>query len=192
MKPVKKFWFDVETTGLHSHKDSIHQLAIMIEIDGKIVETAEIKMRPYHFEELPDDYVTPVGGITKEMMKSYGTQSEGFKALKKLMGKYVNQYEKTDKFTAAGYNCQGFDMQFLRVFFEKNGDTYFGSWFWPATIDVMILAAYFLQKERSTMPNFKLESVAKYLGLEVEGEGFHDALSDIKITKEVLEVLEMR
>jgi|SRR5215217_3283709 len=188
---MKRFWFDVETTGLHSHKDSIHQLAVLIEIDGVIVDTAEIKMRPFHFEELPEDYVTPVGGITKKIMYGYGSQHEGFKKLKKLLSKYVNQFDRTDKFYAAGYNCQAFDMGFLRVFFEKNGDTFFGSWFWSHSIDVMIIAGYKLEKERVRMSNFKLETVAKHFGLSVEGEGFHDALSDVKITREILECVEM-
>ena len=31
-----------------------------------------------------------------------------------------------------------FDNQFLRQWFADNGDQYFGSWFWPNTLDVYI------------------------------------------------------
>lgn len=181
----KILFFDVETTGLSPIQNSIHQLSGIIEINGDVKEVFDIKMKPREYDSLPDDYTTPVGGVTKSMMSHYQIPSEAYWQLTNIMKKYVDKFNKQDKFFAAGYNCQAFDMPFLREFFTRNDDKYFGSWFWSASLDVMILAAEYLIDKRAEMPNFKLETVASFLGKIPEGEGFHDALTDIKITREI-------
>lgn len=186
---AKVIYLDVETTGVNFGKDSIHQIAGLIEIDGEVIEEYNIKMKPYHFDLLPDDYVTPVGGITKEMMQDYTTQEQGFKQFGILVSKYVDRYVKTDKMFVAGYNCQSFDMSFVRQWFLRNGSSFFGSFFYSHSIDAMLLASYFLMNERDKLDNFKLETVAKYLGVSVEGEGYHDALSDIYVTRKIIQIV---
>lgn len=187
----KILYFDVETTGLSPAKDSIHQMAGIVEIDGVVVEEFDIRMKPINYAELPLDYVTPVGGITKAMMTNYQPQSQGFAQFKQILNKHVNKYDRSDKFFIAGYNCQAFDMLFLRTLFDRNGDTYFGTYFWSSSFDAMNIATFFMHAYRKNMPNFKLETVAKTLGLEVDGPGFHDALSDIRITRQILMVVDM-
>jgi DNA polymerase-3 subunit epsilon len=71
----------------------------------------------------------PLGGITKATLLGYGTQADGFNQFKRIIEKYVDKYITAHKFFLVGYNCQSFDMAFLRALFERNGDTYFGSWF---------------------------------------------------------------
>ena len=190
---LKTLYLDVETTGLHPVKDSIHQLALIVEIDGLIYAKHNIKMRPSNFSELADDYVTSVGGITKQMMagKDYVTQAAGYIQLKEILNTHVNRFDKTDKFHIAGYCCQSFDTAFLREFFNKNQDTFYGAYFYSATLDIMILAANVLRYERHLLGNFKLETVCKHFGLSVAGEGFHDAMSDIDITRELYLALEL-
>jgi DNA polymerase III epsilon subunit-like protein len=82
-----------------------------------------------------------------------------------------------------GYNAR-FDADFIRSFFEKCGDQYFGSWFWFPPIDVMNLALIKLMDKRATMPNFKLATVANVLGLEPEGR-LHEAHADIRLTQQI-------
>jgi hypothetical protein len=60
-----------------------------------------------------------------------------------------------------------------------------------SSLDAMVIAAYFLQNERHKMPNFKLETVAKQYSLTVDRPGFHDALSDIRITGQILKMAEL-
>ena len=187
----KILYFDVETTGLSPSKDSIHQMAGIVEIDGVVVEEFDIRMKPINYTELPETYVTPVGGITKAMMAEYKPNSAGFAEFKQILNRHVNKYDRTDKFFIAGYNCQAFDMQFLRALFDRNGDTFFGTYFWSSSFDAMNIATFFMHAYRKNMPNFKLETVAKALGLEVDGPGFHDAMSDIRITRQILKVVEL-
>lgn len=187
----KIFFFDTETTGLYSDRHSIYQLAGIIEIDGVVKHEFNIAMQPAEVNQLPDDYVTPVGGITKAQLLTYDTPKQGYKKLINILCLYVDKFNRQDKFFVAGYNCQSFDMAFLRQLFERNGDNFFGSWFWSASLDVMIMAAYYTKEQRKTMSNFKLETVAKFFGLTVGEEGYHDALADVRITREIYQILEL-
>ena len=77
------------------------------------------------------------------------------------------------------------DKQFLRGFFLQNNDQYFGSWFWSNSIDVMVLASNKLVERRAEMENFKLSTVAKFLGVNVDDAALHNALYDINLTKAI-------
>lgn len=101
----------------------------------------------------------------------------------------ASKYNKKDKFFLVGYNNAAFDNQFLRGFFLQNSDNYFGSWFWSNTIDVMVLASAYLATRRPDMENFKLSTVAKTLGVDVESESLHNALYDINLTKAVFDIV---
>lgn len=190
----KILWFDVETTGLDPAKDSIHQMAGIVEVNGEKKEEFNINIRPKGILDFPDDYVTPVGGITKAQLLGYQRPDEAFKQLTDIFAKYVDRYNKADKFFMGGYNCQGFDTSFLRVFFDRNSNPYYGSWFWSSTIDVMILATDKMQEVRSSMPDFKLASVAKCFGVVGSGGGeknYHDAMFDINVTRDIYHIIQI-
>lgn len=61
---------------------------------------------------------------------AYPPMGEIYKQFVDLLSKYVDRYNKKDKFFLAGYNIASFDNSFLRAWFIQNGDKYFGSWFW--------------------------------------------------------------
>ena len=44
---MKKFFFDLETTGLDYKTNAIHQFSGCIELDGTIIETFNFKIRPF-------------------------------------------------------------------------------------------------------------------------------------------------
>lgn len=106
-----------------------------------------------------------------------------------MLAKYVDKYKKTDKFFLVGYNNASFDNQFLRGFFLQNNDQYFGSWFWSNSIDVMVLASNKLVERRAEMENFKLSTVAKFLGIQVSEDNLHDAFYDIYLTKAIFDIV---
>ncbi len=98
-----------------------------------------------------------------------------------ILSKYVDRYDKKDKFFLAGFNNAAFDNSFLRAWFIQNGDKYFGSWFWSNCLDVYVLTTPALASVIAEMKDFKQGSVAKALGIEVDDSKLHDALYDIEI-----------
>lgn len=182
---VKKIFYDLETSGLDKQKCSIIQLSGCIELDGDVIEYFDFKMRPWNGSEFQPEALKMYEerGITMDVILSYPNPKDAFKNFQNLLCKYVNKYDKKDKFILYGYNNRGFDDDFLRNFFNQMKDPYFGSFFHQNTIDVMVLASEYLHSVRPNMPNFKLSTVAEVLQFEVQHELLHDAEYDIKLTR---------
>jgi len=179
---MKELWCDVETTGLSPHKNFVHQIAIMIVIDGEIKEKIDFKVKPPR-GTIINSKALEIGGITKADLETYPEHTEVYKAFVATLGKYVDKFDKKDKFTMHGYNVH-FDVGFMRAFFTANGDNYYGSWIWSNNIDVMVVAGKHLKEERHLMANFKLGTVYEYMRLTGITE-WHDGMADIQATREI-------
>jgi DNA polymerase-3 subunit epsilon len=183
---MKIFYYDLETTGTNPGKHGIHQISGMIEIDGKVMEEFDFHVQP-NPRAIIEDAALAVGGVTKEQIMSYPEMGVVYNQLVTMLSKYVDKYDKNDKFFLCGYNNAAFDNQFLRGFFLQNGDNYFGSWFWANTLDVMVLATLALADRRAQMENFKLSTVASAMGVEVNAGELHNAMYDIYLTKAIFD-----
>lgn len=181
---MKQLFYDLETTGTMYWRNGIHQFSGMVVIDGEVKETFNYKVRPNPKADITEEALQ-VAGVTKEEILQYPPMQEVYSEFVQMLGKYVDKYDKTDKFFLCGYNNASFDNQFLRAWFVQNGDNYFGSWFWSSAIDVMVLATQALMEVRSRMLNFKLCTVAQAFGIKIEEEKLHDAMYDIYLTYEV-------
>ena len=181
----KLFIFDVETTGLEASRHGIHQLSAMIVIDGVVQGEQHWNIQPF-----PEDAVNPdalsISGTTPEMLSGYSKPQQVYSQLSAWLNQYVDRYDKADKLFLCGYNNLAFDNDFLRAFFLKNGDKYFGSYFFSGGLDAMALATLHLMDVRGRMPNFKLATVAHYMGIDVNEEKLHLASYDLMLTYEIL------
>jgi len=176
---MKTFWTDTETTGLSSTRNEIWQLAFLIEIDGKVVVEKNYKMRPLR-PETAHPRALEVGKVTLEELAKLPHPAEVYKEMMTVLDRYVDKFNPADKFFFAGQNVQ-FDVGFLRAFFKQNGNSYFGSYFESAPIDLMTLVATCTRQGLIKTANFKLGTVCDFLGIELKA---HDALEDIKATRQ--------
>ena len=181
---MKQFFCDLETTGTDSAKHGIIQIAGAIVIDGNLKETFDWKVRPFAGDMVSAE-ASRITGITIEQMRDFPEASIVFQQLLAMLGHYVDKFDKKDKFFFVGYNST-FDDDFLRRFWDKNGDSYYGSFFWWPSIDVAVLAAHMLGDERASLPNFKLTTVAQAMHVAAEGSA-HDAGYDIALTRKLYE-----
>lgn len=185
---MKLFFFDLETTGTNPGRHGIHQISGEIMVDGVTREQFDFKVRPNPQAQIEEDALK-VGGVTKEQILAYPPMYDIYSKLINMLEKYVDKYNKKDKYFLVGFNNASFDNQFLRGFFLQNGDRYFGSWFWSNSFDVMVLATPYLAANRAEMENFKLATVAKALGIEVSEDNLHDASYDIALTKGIFQIV---
>lgn len=192
MQPAKnqivKIFYDLETTGVDVRKHGIHALAGIVEVDGEVVEEFDYKVQPNPKAQIAPEAMT-VGGVTPEIIQVYPPMGEIFKEFTTLLNKYVNPYEPKSKAYLAGFNNRGFDDIFLRAWFDQNGNAFYNAYFWPDSLDVMVLAAQYLIERRPNMPSFKLKRVALELGIEVEQDKLHEAGYDVYLTREIYRIV---
>ena len=185
---MKLLFFDLETTGIKYWKNGIHQISGEIVIDGETKETFNYNVCPIPQCEV-DETALQVCGVTREQIFAYPDMHEVYLEFVNMLSKYVDKYNKDDKFFLVGYNNASFDNSFLKAFFVQNGDSFFYSWFWVNSIDVMVLATQHLMMKRHLMKDFKQETVARTLGIELDSSRLHDAAYDIWLTRQIYEAV---
>lgn len=189
---AKLFFYDLETTGTNFWQHGIHQISGCIEIDGEVKEYFDFKVQPNPAAKI-EQTALDVAGVTLEQIQAYTPMKEVFSTFSLMLAKYVDKFNKKDKFYLVGFNNASFDNNFLRAWFVQNATdekskaygNYFGSWFWSNCLDVFVLATPHLFKVRPDMEDAKLKTVAKALGIVVDETRLHDAEYDIDITRQI-------
>jgi len=180
----KIFWFDTETTGLNAKKQDIIQLAYLVDINGEIKEEGNFYIQPFDYKTI-DNGALELSGIKIEDLKTYPKPQLIYSKLVNILDKYVDKYNRKDKFHSAGYNVR-FDVDFLREFFFKNNNKYYGSYFDYHVLDPITFLYFMEYKGLIKLENYKLETVAKYFNINFEA---HNALEDIKTTRKIIQKL---
>lgn len=184
---MKNLYLDLETTGPDKNRHAIYQVAGCIEIDGRVDVEFQYLMRPHEGYSW-DRMAALKTGAEQALIETYPPASEFHNEIQELMGRYVDKYDTKDKFNLIGYWCQ-FDYDFLWKLWERMNDPYLGSWFFIPLIDVAVLTAYNLMDRRNQLKNFKLGTVCQHLGIDFNPEEAHDALYDIRKTRELFQLV---
>lgn len=186
-----KFFYDLETTGVDFRKNSIIQLYCEIYDDEKFLASYEYFMRP-HPKAIIEPSALKANNRTEEEIMQYPLMYSVQQQFKQDMSQYVDRFNKLDKMVMIGYNNRNFDDNFMRKWFELCSDNFFGSFFHADSIDVICLASEYLLDRRKYMPSFKLFRVAKELGIVVDESELHDAKYDVKLTKQIYDIVTRR
>lgn len=180
---TKIMYLDLETTGVDAAQNGTIQISGIIEIGGVVKEEINYWVAPFS-QDVIEPKALEVNRMTEEDIMGFQNPSIIYMQLINTLQKYVDKFNRKDKFQLVGYNAR-FDDDFLRAWFRKNNDKYYGSFFsWPA-IDITNLIALKLLNKRHELENFKLMTVARYLGIEVDESKAHDAMYDVIKTREM-------
>ena len=182
---MKLLYFDTETTGLLPDEHSIIEIAGLVEIDGRVVEEFIFPVKPFRMDNISEDALR-VHGVSREMLSSGYEPPLIHEKLTKIFGKYINKFNKDDKFTAVGYNVE-FDMKFLHSFFSNCGDKYCGSWVTWNYLCIFNMIKWFIANGSLALPNYKLATVCEHYGISLPNA--HSAMDDIKATRELFYVV---
>ena len=147
--------FDTETTGLEPSIDNIIELSAIKYVDNKKVASFSMLVNPKRQIDL---VITQITGITNHELEDKPTVD---KALEYFFN-FIEDY------TLVAHNAK-FDMKMLACECYRNG---------IEMPDNKVIDAFTLAKRiipRGTIPNYKLETIKRYLGLNVES---HRALDD--------------
>lgn len=183
---IKRIFLDTETTDTNMATAGLWQIGAIIEC-GKRIEEVNLKFDIFEGDSV-DPKALELNGITLDKIASFDDPAECHKKFLNILDKYVDKYDKKDKFQVFAYGAE-FDSTILRNWFWKNEDDYFGSWFFHPWIDVMNMAATILQEKRKELQNFKLGTVAEYFEIKRDGS-FHDALFDAHVCRDLYNKLQ--
>jgi len=187
---MKKYLFvDTETTGLDPKINDVHQIAGQIVIDGVIVEEFNYQFQPHSWDNVQEEALAVSGLTVDDLKKRTMTSKKAYTEFNMLLCRFVDKYDKKDKFVIGGYNCN-FDAGFINEWYAKHGNKYFfGLCHGGAYLDGLLLALMYEIKCGKVIfePNRKLGTVAEHLGIELDNA--HDALADIRATRQVIKTL---
>jgi len=186
-RDIKILYFDVETTGLSVWHHDIIQFAALVEINGALEEEVNFKMQPLDLDNI-DPKAVEVHGMDRDFLSQQQTAREGYGKILSLLDRFIDRYNKLDKFYAAGFNV-GFDVKFLSKMFYKHNNKFFGSYFFGAKLDPYQLIAFVDVKKGEPQHRYTLATLASRFGISLQA---HDALSDIKATRELTQILMKR
>ena len=97
----------------------------------------EVKHNPLTYGAKVDKEALKINGIKKKWIKRF--PDTGLEKFIEWMDKYVQKYNKKDKFIAVGYNVK-FDVEFLHGEAKRQKFEFMGSYIDWRVIDVLVLA----------------------------------------------------
>jgi len=184
----KQLFFDTETGGVNPDRDALLEIGGLVCITGQDDVEFDLFTKPFDGDNISDEALK-VNGMNYDQSNTFPTPRSTHSRLTKMLSMYVDKYDKRDKFILYGWNVD-FDDHFLRAFFRKCGDKYYGSYFWWPPINVAALVAHYLGASRNKIEDFHLHTVAEHFAVPVDYEARHGALYDAILTKQVLNALE--
>lgn len=178
-QPFKIIFADLECTGLDPDCHAIHELSFIFDIDGEEIDRLTLKMRPDPTHDICPDALDKCGVTYDQIMGYELSQDRGrVEAYKFLLRAKAENNQARLHF--GEWNTDGFDSRFLRKFF---GSTNFNGLFWTPSVNVMGLAGHHLRGARHELADFKLGTVARHLGIEVDDSRPHGAEYDATIAR---------
>lgn len=183
----KIIFIDTETGGVNAEKSALIQLSGIIEVDGTEKEKFNFYIKPFENSEVNQKALEVQGRTLEELgTEKYIDESIIYKKFLEILDKYIDKYDKNDKFIVAGYNVK-FDIDILKALFERNNNKFLFSYFNSSMLDPLYSVR--LLQVASMLPvleNNKLETWCKYFNIELKA---HDSLQDITATKKLIEKL---
>lgn len=180
---MKTLFIDCETTGTDPERHDLIQLAGVLYSERTELERFDLLARPF-FPEHAEPEALDVTGRTLAELDAFPDPIATFADFEAMLGRHVDRFNKRDKVHFVGYNAD-FDADFVRAWFDRcraPKPGYFGAWFWWPIIDVAKLAGLRLMEQRAELRDFKLMTVAEYLGVQTSDGEAHDAFHDIRVT----------
>jgi DNA polymerase-3 subunit epsilon len=187
---MKILFIDTETTGLFEHINHIWQIAAIYDEDGKFKAKFEMKAAPPPDAKFNKDSLETSNITMEELWEIKNDQRDLKEMFEAWLSELINKFNSDDKMFFAAYNSATFDYPFCRQLWKNHNDNFFGSFFWFPDLDIMRIAAWALNKQRHLLPNFKLATVAKAVGIPIDTSKQHSAMYDCRIARQIYYAIE--
>ena len=177
---MKLLFLDTETTGTDPARHGIIQISGIIEIDGQVMEEFNFSCNIFPNKTVQYEALQ-VTGKTIEQIKGYPDPHEVYTKLLAILEKYIDRYNKNDKFYLVGQNVK-FDYDFMTKWFQDNGNNFFYAYVFYHLIDIITISALFTVCGIMKTKNMKLATVAEFFDIQFKA---HDAMEDIRVCRQI-------
>lgn len=182
---MKILFIDTETGGL-SQNSALIQLSGIVQIGKNEAEVFNFYVKPFPSSEVTDEALA-IQKRTREEIETFEDEEIVFQKFISILDKYVDKYDKNDKFILASYNTS-FDKEVLDRFFKRNGNNFFFSYVQGAVLDPLYLITPLqILNKLPVLDNNKLKTWCDYFNIPLIN---HDSLQDViatkKLTKELM------
>lgn len=187
---MRFMWLDTETTGLETTDASAFELAFILVQNGVVICERDFYLNPLSETIKYNEDAGKIHGYTEEQIKAFPPEKEQILKIADFLKSSVNLFKsdgsRTEKLVIAGYNVE-FDKKHLKALLARNGFNYDDYFIDTADVFEQVKRAG-IQKALPYLPDRKLGTVAKHLGVNLENA--HNALADIRATREVAKKLQ--
>lgn len=188
---MRFLWLDTETTGIETTDSAAFELAFILVQNGTVICERCFFLNPLSETIKYHEDAGKIHGYSEKDIMSFPSEKEQMPKIAEFLKNCVELFKpdgsRKEKLVLAGYNV-GFDKKHLLALLERNGFNW-ADYFEEDIADVFEqVKKAGIQKALPYLPDRKLGTVAKHLGVNLENA--HDALSDIKATREVAKKLQ--
>ena len=195
---MKFLWCDTETTGIDTKNAAPFQVAFIFcysrkMSSGKLLKEESERVFTLNCLEIPgieySEEAGKVNGYTREMIEKMESPKTAVAKIDCCLKDFLD-YKDGERMFFCGYNSSTFDWNHLASLFEKCGYD-FEKYFFPQKLDVFEqVKKAGKMKVLPYLENRKLTTVAGFLNIKMDNA--HDALCDIRATREVAKSLTAR
>jgi len=185
-KVLTVVWCDTETTGLDPRDSAAFEIAMIVYRGNDVLGEKEFNLNPLNDVIKFGEEAYKVHGVSEETIRSYPPAEEVMPEIAEWLKQWESGNSTDDLFVFAGY-CADFDYKHVKSLFERCGipmEFFFSGRIIDVHERVKKVGAMGLLPRTD---NHKLETMTKALG--IVHERAHSALSDIKSTRRLYEVI---
>ena len=187
---MRTMWIDTETTGLETTDSSVFMIGAIVTENENVICEKVFLLNPLSETIKYHETAGAIHGYSEDKIKSFPAEKEivqdfvGF--LERARDGWRTDGSRTEKMVIAGYNVT-FDIKHIQALLERNGfdlKDYFSG----------VIADVYMQVQKAmdahTLPylkNKRLVTIADFLKVDLKNA--HNAMADIKATREVANIL---
>lgn len=177
-------YIDTETTGTDPRKHDIWQISAVVEIDGKVEEVFDKKLRPWNTKNCEIGALEATGVKDVSFFNTLPEPGFSIVEIERILRRFVKKdAPKERKFHLVGYNIH-FDREFLHEAWRKVRGFL---WDYVSGYEFDIYAMAKMLRVTGRIPidqELKLEPLCTFFGIDLAGNA-HDALYDIVATRKL-------
>lgn len=187
----KIIFIDTLTTGMNPERCSIYRLGGICTENGTETIRFEFRMRPFNNARISEQSLW-IAGESRSSLLVYKSEADAFKDFTAFLDTIIDIRNPRDKAYLAGFNAPAFDVPFLKEWFHRNGNERFRDYFYVQSIDTMCLATVTLMNYRSNMPDFHLETAARFMEVTPSVSERYDCILNAKTSLDIYRKFESR